>query len=59
VNGGRGRIAGWTVAVIMIIMAFFGNDRGHVEDIFLGVTALILVFVLVRDARRRKHAWRR
>jgi hypothetical protein len=53
------RIAGWTVAVIMIIMALFGNHRGHVEDIFLGVTALLMVFVLVRDQRRRKHAWRR
>lgn len=53
------RIAGWTVAVLLVVLASFGNHRGHVEDIYLGVVALGLVFVLVRDMRRRKHSWRR
>ena len=52
------RIAGWTVAVIMLLL-LIGNHRGHIEDIWLVVFFLGLVGVLVRDILRRRHAWRR
>ena len=53
------RIAGWLLAVLMLVLAFFGNHRGHVEEFWLAGIAIGMVAILVRDIVRRRHAWRR
>jgi hypothetical protein len=52
------RLWGWFVFLVCIGM-FFGNQVGHVEDIFLGLTALATLFLLLMDIRKRRTAWRR
>ncbi|MCX5046222.1 DUF2631 domain-containing protein [Aldersonia sp. NBC_00410] len=48
------RVAGWTVAVILVLMNI-GNHHGHVEDIFLIGFAAIIVGILLRDSYLSRH----
>ena len=34
------------------------HHEGHVADLWLGGTALLMLVIVLRDWRRRKHAWR-
>lgn len=52
------RIGGWAVVVILLCM-LIGNHRGRVEDLYLIGFAVLLVFILVRDAMRRRTSWRK
>ncbi|WP_127782750.1 DUF2631 domain-containing protein [Rhodococcus sp. X156] len=52
------RIGGWVVAAILLLM-LIGNHQGRVEDLWLIGLAALLVFILVRDAMRRRTSWRR
>jgi LPXTG-motif cell wall-anchored protein len=52
------RIGGWTVAILMFAM-FIGNQTGHVEDYFLGLTGVVMIVILLLSARRRRRSWRR
>jgi hypothetical protein len=57
---GRGlRIGGVVVAIVMALMAI-GNHEGFVEDLWLFVIAAIMIgFVLISAASRRKSTYRR
>ena len=48
----------WIIPVLIMVAYNFGNHRGHVEDIWLEVIALLMVLVFVYDHWRRKNAWR-
>jgi hypothetical protein len=52
------QIAGWAVAILCFAM-FIGNQVGHVEDIFLALTGVIMILLLLLTARRHRRAWRR
>lgn len=52
------RLAGWFTVVVLFAMNI-GNHRGWVEGVYLDVTAVLLIFGLVADMLRRRHAWRR
>ena len=52
------RIGGWIVAAAMFLM-LIGNHEGHVEDLWLIGTGLIIVGILVRDQIKRRTSWRR
>jgi hypothetical protein len=52
------QIWGWFVVIACFGM-FIGNQIGHIEDIFLGLTGLITLFLLLRDIKKRRTAWRR
>ena len=55
---GKGiRAAGWVIAVVMVLM-IFGNQQGHVEDLWLLVIAAIMIAILIYDMVRRRKAWR-
>ena len=43
---GTGRIAGFVVAVILVIMGFVGNHRGHVESIYCCGFAAVILLIL-------------
>jgi hypothetical protein len=55
--GRAGRITGWVMVVILLVM-IKGNHRGEVEDLWLIGIAATLVVSLLWDIRRRKNAWR-
>jgi hypothetical protein len=52
------KLWGWFVFLLCLGM-FIGNQTGHVEDIFLGLTALVVLFILLRNIQKRRTAWRR
>lgn len=52
------RITGWLVALGLLAM-IIGNHRGNIEDLWLIGLAAGLVFILLRDAARRRTAWRK
>jgi len=52
------RASGWIVTIALLAM-IIGNHRGNIEDIWLIALAASLVFILLRDAARRRTAWRR
>jgi hypothetical protein len=52
------QIAGWLVVILCFAM-FIGNQVGHVEDIFLGLTGVIMILILLLTARRHRRTWRR
>jgi hypothetical protein len=55
----RGRqIAGWLAALIIFGM-LNGNQIGHVEDIYLVISGVILVGLLIWDLSKRRNPWRR
>jgi hypothetical protein len=61
--GWHGEMGKWgrrlVILPILALIAFqFGNHRGHVETIWLGCLTLLLIVLVVADARRRKNAWR-
>ena len=39
---------------LLVLMIFWGNHQGHVEDIFLGGTAALLVAILIIDFLLRR-----
>jgi predicted lipid-binding transport protein (Tim44 family) len=51
-------IAGWLVAILMFGL-FIGNQVGHIEDFYLGLTGVVMIVLLLLSARRRRRAWRR
>jgi hypothetical protein len=52
------QVAGWFAAVVCFLM-LIGNQIGHVEDIYLVITGVILVGLLIRDLSKRRNPWRR
>jgi hypothetical protein len=56
-TGKTGRIAGWVMIVLLLVLTF-GNHRGQVENLFLIGAALVILIMLLWDSRRRKNAWR-
>ncbi|MDQ3734465.1 MAG: DUF2631 domain-containing protein [Actinomycetota bacterium] len=52
------RVLGWLTVVSLVLMVLFGNHTGDVENLWtLGIAGLI-VAILIRDAVRRRNAWR-
>lgn len=51
------RIGGWILAAIMFLM-LIGNHQGHVEDLWLIATGLIIIGFLVRDLMKRRTSRR-
>jgi hypothetical protein len=61
--GWHGEMGKWgrrlTIIPIAVILAYLvGNHEGRMEDIWLLGIALVMIIILVADARRRKNAWR-
>ena len=56
-SGKVGRIAGWAMIVLLLVL-MFGNHRGQVENLWLIGSALVIAISLIWDSRRRKNAWR-
>jgi hypothetical protein len=61
--GWHGEMGTWgrrlTIIPILSLLAMLvGNHEGRMEDLWLVGIALLMVIVLVADARRRKNAWR-
>jgi hypothetical protein len=55
--GKWGRRLVW-LPILFLIAYQFGNHRGHVETVWLGVITLLLIVWVGVDVRRRKNAWR-
>jgi predicted lipid-binding transport protein (Tim44 family) len=55
----RGARIGGIFIVIAMFGMLIGNQIGHVEDIFLVLTGLIMISILLLSARRRRSSWRR
>jgi hypothetical protein len=55
--GKAGRIAGIVIIVFLLVL-IKGNHTGHVEDLWLIGSALLIAISLIWDSRRRKNAWR-
>ena len=55
--GRAARVAGWIVAIIMVLMitTTHYNQQG---TLFLGLIALTIIAALIWDRQRRKNAWR-
>lgn len=51
------RIGGIFVVIAMFGM-FIGNQQGHVEDIFLGLTGVLFLGLLLLSMRRRRQSRR-
>lgn len=47
------------VIFIFLLAMLRGNHVGHVEDIFLGLFAALVLFVLIRDLWGRRRGWLR
>jgi hypothetical protein len=56
--GKYGRYA-LVLPIVFLLAMLFGNHDGRVEDVWLVGSALLLVVIMIWDARRRKNAWRR
>jgi hypothetical protein len=56
-TGKWGRIGGW-IAVLATLTFLIGNHEGRVEDLWILGIVLVMVIILLWDARRRKNAWR-
>jgi hypothetical protein len=48
------RIAG-VVVIIALLLMMIGNHHGHVEDIWLGGTALVIASIIVADWVQRRN----
>lgn len=55
--GKFGRIA-LVLPIVFLVAMVFGNHEGNVENIYLVGFAVLMVVILLWDARRRKNAWR-
>jgi hypothetical protein len=55
--GRAARIAGWVVAAVLLVMitATHYNEQG---TLFLGISAGVIVLILLWDRQRRKNSWR-
>ena len=55
--GRAARVGGWIVAIILLLMmtATHYNLMGH---LFLGISAALIVVVLLWDRQRRRTSWR-
>lgn len=51
------RVGAFVVAIILLLM-MIGNQKGHVEDVFLVGTAVLLIAVVVADWLLRKNGLR-
>ena len=61
--GWHGEMGKWgrrlaVIPVLFLLSMIVGNHEGRMEDLWLIGSALLLVLILVWDARRRKNAWR-
>jgi hypothetical protein len=55
--GRAGRIAGWVVAVILLLMTTATHYNG-MGTLWLSLIAGGMIVVLIADIQRRKNAWR-
>jgi len=51
------RVLGW-LAVVSLLLMLIGNHTGQVEDLWVLGTAAVIAAILIRDAVRRRNAWR-
>jgi hypothetical protein len=61
--GWHGEMGKWgrrlaIIPIAAILLYLVGNQRGHVEDVWLIGIAVAMILVLVYDRFRRKNAWR-
>jgi hypothetical protein len=46
------------IPILFLLSMLVGNHEGRMEDLWLVGIALVLIVILIWDARRRKNAWR-
>ena len=51
------RLAGWFVVLVLFGM-LIGNQVGHVEDFYLVIAGVVVAFLLLLSARKRRRARR-
>lgn len=51
------RVVGW-LSVVSLLAMLIGNHTGRVENLWVLGTVAVIVAVLIRDAVRRRNAWR-
>ncbi|GAA2133572.1 MULTISPECIES: hypothetical protein [Glycomyces] len=47
-----------SVAIVINLAYLFGNHQGWIEDVFIGITVVVLLGVIVSDAWMRKTGLR-
>jgi hypothetical protein len=55
--GGAARVAGWVVAIILVVM-ITATHYNHSGSVWLIGFAAALIVTLIWDTLRRKNAWR-
>jgi hypothetical protein len=45
--------------VILLLLMTIGNHEGHIEDIYLVGTAIVVAWGLIHQHRKQRHSWRR
>lgn len=50
---------GGLLTVVFLLMMLRGNHVGHVEDVWLIGTAVVILGILARDWWMRRRGWRR
>ncbi|WBB70413.1 DUF2631 domain-containing protein [Micromonospora sp. WMMD812] len=53
-----GRIGAVLSAAVLVLMAFWGNHEGQVEDIWLIAGAVVLLAIVIGDAVLRRNGLR-
>jgi hypothetical protein len=61
--GWHGEMGKWgrllaVIPILFLLAMLVGNHEGRMEDLWLIGSALLLILILVWDAKRRKNAWR-
>jgi hypothetical protein len=61
--GWHGEMGKWgrrlaVIPILFLLSMIIGNHEGRLEDLWLVGFALLMLLILVWDARRRKNAWR-
>jgi hypothetical protein len=61
--GWHGEMGAWgrrlvVLPILFLVSLVFANHQGNLENYWLVGLALLMVLILVWDARRRKNAWR-
>jgi hypothetical protein len=54
----KGAMIGGVFVTLVLFGMLIGNHRGHVEDIYLVLTGLLMAFLLVMSIRRRRRVRR-